>query len=61
MSDSRWFSVSEIADRLGVGKDRIYIWIETRHFPAHHIGKSWKFKIVEVDAWMRSEQSGDEY
>lgn len=32
-------------------------WIEKRNMPAAKIGRLWKFKISEVDAWMKSGKS----
>lgn len=49
-----WTSVDEIARHLGVAKDSIYRWIERRSLPAHKIGRLWKFKISEVDEWVRA-------
>ena len=34
-------------------KDSVYRWIETRRLPAHKIGRLWKFKLSEVDGWVR--------
>jgi len=55
--ENRWLSVEEIASYLGVSKDTIYIWISNRKFPAHRVGKLWKFKAEEVDQWVRSDDS----
>ncbi len=49
-----WTSVDGIARHLGVAKDSIYRWIERRSLPAHRIGRLWKFKISEVDQWVRA-------
>ncbi len=49
----RWFSVDEVAVHLGIGRETVYRWIDRRDLPAHRIGKFWKFKISEVDAWVR--------
>ena len=49
----RWVSVSEIADHLGISKETVYRWTESKKIPAHKIGKKWKFKISEVDRWVR--------
>lgn len=49
-----WSSVDEVAKHLGVAQDSIYRWIEGRGLPAHKIGRLWKFKLSEVDAWVRA-------
>ena len=46
--------VEEVAVHLGVAKDSIYRWIENKGLPAHRIGRLWKFKLSEVDEWVRS-------
>jgi len=55
--DDRWHSVDEIAGYLGISKDTVYRWITDQHMPAHKIGRLWKFKKSEVDAWVRDRHS----
>lgn len=58
----RWYSMNEIAAYLGITRDTVLSWIEKRGMPAVKIGRTWKFKISEVDAWMRSgEKTEREY
>lgn len=52
-----WVSVEDIAKHLGVGKDSVYRWIENRGLPAHKIGRLWKFRVSEVDDWVRGDGS----
>jgi excisionase family DNA binding protein len=47
-------SVEGIARHLGVAKDSVYRWIDRRGLPAHRIGRLWKFKVSEVDEWVRA-------
>lgn len=49
-----WASVDDVAKHLGVAKDSVYRWIENRGLPAHKIGRLWKFKLSEVDEWVRA-------
>jgi excisionase family DNA binding protein len=49
-----WVSVEQVAEHLGVTRDSIYRWIESKGLPAHKIGRLWKFKVSEVDIWVRS-------
>ena len=48
----RWMSVQDIGNHLGVSKETIYRWLEAKTIPAHRLGKLWKFKPTEVDAWV---------
>lgn len=54
MNERRWHSVEEIAAYLGVKRDTLYKWIERKSLPAHKVGRLWKFKIDEIDEWVRS-------
>ena len=49
--DTRWISVAEVARHLGVARDTVYRWIDSRGMPAHRVGRFWKFQLSEVDAW----------
>lgn len=51
----RWCSMNEIAEFLGITRDTTLAWIEKREMPGVKVGRTWKFKISEVDAWVRSQ------
>jgi len=55
----RWLSVAEIAEYLGVKRDTVYKWIERKRMPAHKVGRLWKFKLGEIDAWVRSGKASE--
>ncbi len=55
----RWLSVAEIAEHLGVSKDTIRKWIKKEVIPYHKVGRLYKFRISEVDAWIKSGASAD--
>lgn len=55
----RWKSLDEISKHLGVSKDTIRIWIKKDIIPFHKIGRQYKFRISEVDAWVESGQSAN--
>jgi excisionase family DNA binding protein len=50
----RWQSVDAVAEHLGVARDTIYRWIEQKRLPANRVGRLWKFKLSEVDAWVKA-------
>ena len=54
MSSEPWVAVEDVARHLGVTRDSVYRWIENKKMPAHKMGRLWKFKISEVDEWVRN-------
>jgi excisionase family DNA binding protein len=50
-----WVSVEDVAEHLGIARDTVYRWIDGKGLPAHKIGRLWKFKLTEVDTWVRSD------
>ncbi|WP_415718967.1 helix-turn-helix domain-containing protein [Maridesulfovibrio sp.] len=52
--NDRWLSVDEICKYLGIGKDTVYKWIDKHGMPAHRMGRLWKFKKGQVDAWVEA-------
>lgn len=52
-----WIGIEEAANYLGVTKETIRNWIKKTDIPAHKIGKLWKFKASELDAWIKSGKS----
>ena len=54
MATEPWVAVEDVAKHLGVAKDSIYRWIDHKGLPAHKIGRLWKFKLSEVDHWVRA-------
>ncbi len=59
MTTEPWVSVEDVAKHLGVAKDSVYRWIDTRGLPAQRIGRLWKFKLSEVDEWVRTESASE--
>ena len=57
--ENRWYSVTEMAEYLGIKKDTLYKWIKRKDIPVHKVGKLWKFKITEVDSWIKEGKAGD--
>ena len=52
--EDRWLSVEEVGKYLGVSKDTVYRWINTHSMPAHRVGRFWKFKQEQIDAWIEA-------
>lgn len=52
-----WIGIEDAAKHLGVTKDTVRTWIKKTDIPAHKIGKLWKFKLSELDEWVKSGKS----
>jgi excisionase family DNA binding protein len=45
-------NVKEVAEYLGVAKSTIYTWSQRGQIPAIKIGREWKFRQSDIDAWI---------
>lgn len=59
MSAEPWVALDEVARHLGVSHDTVYRWIDGKGLPAHKLGRLWKFKLSEVDDWVRAGGGSD--
>ncbi|MEA4823863.1 hypothetical protein SDC9_94436 [bioreactor metagenome] len=59
--NDKWINIDEAATYLGVKSVTVRDWIrKDKGIPAHKIGKQWKFKVSELDAWVKSGKSAME-
>jgi len=49
-----WATLAQVAEHLQVSQDTVHRWRETKSLPAHRVGRIWRFKLTEVDDWMRA-------
>jgi excisionase family DNA binding protein len=47
-------------EQLGVTRDSICRWIGRKSLPANRVGRLWKFKVTEVDEWVRAGGADEE-
>ncbi len=59
MLDDGYIGIDEAANYLGIKIITLRGWIKKKEIelPAHKIGKLWKFKRSELDAWVQSGKS----
>jgi excisionase family DNA binding protein len=50
----RWVNLEDIAEHLSVSQDTVRTWIKGGKLPFYRAGKRYKFKISEVDEWVRN-------
>lgn len=55
----RYINLDEVAEYLGVKPITIRSWIKNpkTEIPARKIGRAWKFKISEIEEWVKSGKS----
>lgn len=51
--EKKWLSVDETCEYLGVKRDTIYRWIDKRGLPSYRIGRLLKFRMEELDEWVK--------
>lgn len=54
-----WVGIEEVAAHLKVAKESIYRWVDAKGFPAHRVGRLFRFKLSEVDEWVTA-RGGDD-
>jgi len=52
-SPEKWVNLEGIAEHLSVSTDTVRNWIKDGKLPFYRAGKRYKFKISEVDEWLR--------
>lgn len=56
----KWVTLKDVQAYLGVGRETILQWISKRNMRAYKVGRLWKFKLSEVDDWIRSGGASDD-
>ncbi len=54
MTTEPWMTLQEVAEHLKVSEDTIHRWMAKMDMPAHRVGRYWRFKLSQVDAWVES-------
>ena len=57
--EEKWVNLEDVAEHLSVSNDTIRLWIKSGKLPFNKAGKRYKFKLSEVDAWLREGRISD--
>lgn len=49
-----WVNLEDVATHLSVSKDTVRNWTKEGRLPAYKAGKMYKYKLSEVDQWLRA-------
>ena len=58
MTAEPWVSLDEIAGHLGVSTDTVHRWIRAKRIPVQRVGRQWRFRVSEVDVWVKAGKAG---
>jgi excisionase family DNA binding protein len=49
----KWVNLEDIAVHLSMSEDTVRAWVKENKLPFSRVGKRYKFKISEVDEWIK--------
>lgn len=52
----KWLTIEQIAAYLQVSREKIYKLCQRGKMPASKVGGQWRFDLLEVDAWVRTQR-----
>lgn len=55
----KWVNLEDIAKHLSLSQDTVRAWVRDGKLPVYRAGKRYKFKISEVDEWVREGKIND--
>lgn len=54
MAVQKWVNLEDIADYLSVSNDTVRAWVKKGKLHYYRAGKRYKFRISEVDEWLKA-------
>ena len=55
-----WIGMKEVSGYLQVTPETVRSWIRNKNLPAKKPGKSWLFKLSEIDDWLKGVDCGND-
>ena len=55
-TEEQWVDIDDVSTHLKVNKETVQRWIKNQGIPSHRAGNLLRFKLSEVDAWVRQEE-----
>lgn len=53
MQVEKWVNLEDVAEHLSISQDTVRTWIKEGKLPCTGLANGYKFKISEVDEWVR--------
>ena len=51
--EEKWVNIEDVAEHLSVSLDTVRTWLKDGKLPSYKAGKRYKFKLSEVDQWVK--------
>jgi PTS system nitrogen regulatory IIA component len=58
MEQEQLMDIKEVANYLRVKESTVYTWAQEGILPAFRLGRLWRFRRAEIDAWLESHRRG---
>ena len=58
MEQEQLMDIKEVANYLRVKESTVYTWAQEGLLPAFRLGRLWRFRRVEIDAWLEDHRRG---
>ena len=55
----KWVHIEDVAEHLNISLDTARAWLRDGKLPAYKVGKRYKFKLSEIDAWVMAEKMAE--
>ncbi|RKY95828.1 MAG: hypothetical protein DRQ06_02845 [Candidatus Hydrothermota bacterium] len=53
----KWLTLDQIAEYLQMSTSSIYKMAQKGKIPAYKVGRQWRFRKEEIDAWIKKQKS----
>ena len=54
----RWINIEEVAEYIGVSPVTVRYWLRSgKNLPGKRVGRQWRFRIKDIDDWIKSGKS----
>ena len=57
MNDERLMDIKKVAQYLHVNESTIYTWAQESMLPAFRVGRLWRFRRADLDAWLEANRN----
>lgn len=60
MKVEKWVGIEDVMEHLGLARWTILTWIKEGKLPAYKVGKKYRFKLSEVDEYIRNDRTKED-